>query len=33
MCYEGVLTMKGKKASGYGRTEQEAYCNVIKNLL
>lgn len=32
-CYEGTLSIRGKKASGYGRNDQEAYTHAIKNLL
>ena len=32
-CYEGTLGIRGKRASGYGRNEQEAYCHAVKNLL
>ena len=32
-CFECNLGISGKKASGYGRCDQEAYCNSIKNIL
>lgn len=32
-CYEGIYTFKNKKATGYGRTDQDAHLNAIKNLM
>ena len=31
-CFEASLLIRNKKASGYGRNDQEAYANAIRNL-